>query len=435
MTMRYRWRDVPRMLVTPAGRAQISEGLQYRLWPLSSRLAMLHRRTVARRTRVVAVVGSFGKSTTMRAASAALGIAAPSSTTLNNAWTAVCIALMRIGHRQPHAILEIGIADKGQMRQYARLVRPQVAIVTSIGSEHHRSLGSLDVTRDEKAWMVRALPVDGTAILNGDDANVLGMAAHTRARVLTYGFGESCDVRAVGARIDWPGGMRFGLVAFGQERDVSLRLLGRHMVYPALAAIALAHVEGVPLDEAIERVSALEATPGRMQTVVLPNGAIVVRDEYKSSMETIEAALATFGEIPARRRIVVLGSISEPPGKQHAAYRRIGEQVGRIADRFVIAGHMKDDYASGARRVGMPGACITAGIRTPQELAAQVAEMLQPGDVMLVKGRDTERLARVVFILQGRTVRCDIPDCRLRTVDCDTCAMLERGWGKRRAVM
>ena len=432
--MRYRWRDLPGMLATPAGRSQISEGVQYRLWPLSSRVAMLHRRTVARRTRVVAVVGSFGKSTTMRAASAALGITR-TATTLNNAWSAVCVALMRIGPGQPHAVLEIGIADKGQMRQYARLVRPQVAIVTSIGSEHHRSLGNLDVTRDEKAWMVRALPVDGTAILNGDDANVMWMAAHTRARVLTFGFGASCDVRAVEARVDWPAGMRFRLVAFGQERDVSLRLLGRHMVYPALAALALAHVESVPLDEAIERVSALEATPGRMQPVVLPGGAIAIRDEFKSSIETIEAALETFGEIPARRRIVVLGNISEPPGKQHAAYRRIGEQVGRVADRFVIAGHMKDDYASGARRAGMPGACITAGIRTPRELATRVAQLLQPGDVMLLKGRDTERLARVILILQGRTVRCDIPVCSVRTVDCEHCAMLERGWGSHRVVM
>jgi UDP-N-acetylmuramyl pentapeptide synthase len=347
----------------------------------------------------------------------------------------VSLALLRIHPGQPHAVVEIGIADKGQMRPYARLVRPQVAVVTSIGSEHHRSLGNLDVTRDEKAWMVRALPADGTAILNGDDANVTWMAAHTRARVLTYGFGESCAVRAIEARVDWPRGMRFRLVAFGQVRDVSLRLLGRHMVYPALAAVAVAHVEGVPLDDALARISTLEPTPGRMQPVTLPDGVIVVRDEFKSSIETIETALEAFGDIPARRRIVVLGNISEPPGKQHAAYRSIGEQVGRVADRFVIAGHMSDDYASGARRAGMPVASITTGARTPRALAAQLAPLLEPGDVVLLKGRDNERLARVVFILQGRTVRCDIPDCRLRTVDCDRCAMLERGWGGHRVVM
>ena len=344
-------------------------------------------------------------------------------------------ALLRIRPGQRHAVIEVGIADKGQMRPYARIVRPDVAVVTSVGSEHHRSLRTLEVTRDEKAWMVRSLPADGTAVLNGDDANVMWMAAQTRARIVTFGFGESCEVRAVDARLDWPRGMRFRLVAFGTEREVALRLLGRHMVYPALAAIAVAQVEGVPLDDAIARISALEPTPGRMQPVALPNGVTVVRDDFKSAVETMETALEAFGAIPARRRIVVLGDISEPPGKQHAAYRRLGAQVARVADRFVIVGRMHDDYMAGARRAGMPERCISLAGRTPQAVAADLAAMIEPGDVLLVKGRDTERLARVVLILQGRTVRCDIRECHLRTVGCDDCGMLERGWGKRRVVM
>ena len=83
--MRYRWRDVPHLFVTAAGRAQLREGFHYRLWPVTSRAAALHRRTLARRTQVVAIVGSFGKSTTMRAVSAALGIP-PTGPMINNAW-------------------------------------------------------------------------------------------------------------------------------------------------------------------------------------------------------------------------------------------------------------------------------------------------------------------------------------------------------------
>ena len=85
------------------------------------------------------------------------------ATLLYNAWGSVSRAMLRIARGQRHAVVEVGIADKGQMRQYARVVQPDVTVVTSIGSEHHRSLGSLDVTRDEKAWMVRALPPGGTA--------------------------------------------------------------------------------------------------------------------------------------------------------------------------------------------------------------------------------------------------------------------------------
>src|ERR1700730_7751279 len=162
---------------------------------------------------------------------------------LDNAWSSVAYAILRIRPLQRHAAIEVGIVDRGQMEIYARTVRPNMTIVTSIASEHNRSLGSLDVTRTEKTWMVRVLPRSGTAILNGDDPNVMWMQRQTSARVVTFGFGETCDVRTQELHVDWPYGMRFRLRAFGQERDVAIRLFGRHMVYPALAAIAASQLE------------------------------------------------------------------------------------------------------------------------------------------------------------------------------------------------
>ena len=432
--MRYRLRDIPGMLATAAGRTQIGEGVGYRMWPVMSRLARLHRRTVARRTRVVAVIGSSGKSTTLRAVAAALGIT-PTSTMIHNAWGSVSSAVLRIGRGQPHAAIEVGIADKGQMRSYSRVVLPDVTVVTSIGSEHHRSLGTLDVTRDEKAWMVRALPPEGAAVLNGDDPNVMWMAGETRARIVTFGFGAGCDVRAEDARIDWPHGTRFRLAAFGETRDVAIRLVGRHMVYPALAAVAVARVEGVPLDDALARVASVAPTPGRLEPVPLPGGATLLRDEYKSTIESIDAALDTFGDVPARRRIVLLGDISEPRAPQRSAYLHVGERVARVASHLLVVGGMLDAYHSGARRGGMPGSNIVDAGRTPRQAADARAALLEPGDVVLLKGRDTQRLDRVRLILQGRTVRCDIRFCDVRTIECVDCGMLERGWGARRPPM
>ena len=432
--MRYRWRDFPSMLATAAGRSQIGEGVRYRMWPVSSRLARAYRRTVVRGTHVVAVVGSSGKSTTVRAIAAALGIV-PSDTQLHNAWGSISRAMLGIVRGQPNAVVEVGIADKGQMERYSRVVLPDVAVVTSIGSEHHRSLGTLDVTRDEKAWMVRALPAGGSVVLNADDANVMWMRGETRARVVTFGIDAECDVRATDVRIDWPRGTRFRIVAFGQERDAEIRLLGRHMVRAALAAVAVAHLEGVSVDDALARLAGLAPTPGRLQAVELSNGATLLRDDYKAPVETIDAALDVLEEIPARRRIVVLGEISEPPNPQHATYRRIAERVGRIATHFFVAGRMMKDYRPGAHSAGMPHANIVPAGETPRETAAKLEALLEPGDVVLVKGRDTQRLARICLVLQGRTVRCDIRSCHLRAVTCDACPMLERGWGSHRVVM
>ena len=172
-----------------------------------------------------------------------------------------------------------------------------------------------------------------------------------------------------------------------------------------------------------------------MQPVTVPGGVTILCDEYKSTTETIDAALDAFAEIPARRRIVFLGEISEPVGPQRQAYQRLGERVARIASHFFIIGGSNDAFRSGARRGGMPADRIVDAGRSPQEAAKALAAVLEPGDVVLLKGRDTQRLNRVALILMGRVVRCDLRFCNLRTVACDRCAMLEPGWGARRAVM
>lgn len=424
--MRYRLRDLPALARTPIGRARIAEGLHLRSWPLAQRLASLHRRTLARSTHVVAVVGSLGKTTTRRAVAAALGL--PPESHHRNALTYAARAILAIRSGQARAVIEIGISDKRQMRPYASMLRPDIAVVTSIGSEHHRSLGTLEVTRDEKAWMVRALGPGGVAVLNGDDPNVMWMAGETDARVVTYGFGAGCDVRAEGERLDWPQGMRFRLTGFGESRDVSLRLIGRHMVYPALAAFAVSRLEGIPPDEALARVSALEPTQGRMQPVPLPGGATLLRDEFKSTTETIDTALDALAAIPGRR-LVVLGNVSEPVGPQRAAYRRIGERVGAIAARVIIVGSTADEMYRGAlQRAGLSADRILVAGKSPRRAAELLASAIEPGDVVLIKGRDTQKLDRVRLILAGRDVRCDIDFCDVRTLSCATCPMLERGW-------
>ena len=214
------------MLATPAGRRQIRDGLLFRLWPALSRLARLHRRTAVRNTRVVAVTGSYGKSTTARAVAAALAAPAHPDMSLN-AWSSVARAVLRIRPWQRHAVIEVGISGPGQMLRYADMVAPDVTVVTSIGSEHHPTMPTLAHTRAEKAHLVRALRSSGTAILNGDDPNVAWMATLAPGRTVTFGLGAGCDVRATDVHLDWPHGMQFRLVAFGQAREARIGLVGR----------------------------------------------------------------------------------------------------------------------------------------------------------------------------------------------------------------
>jgi UDP-N-acetylmuramyl pentapeptide synthase len=432
--MRFRLRDLPAMLRTPAGRMHVRQGIAYRSWPLLSRLARLYRHTLVRKTRVIAVVGSFGKSTTTRAIAAALGVPERGSM-LSNSWSWIAFALMRIRPGQRHAVIEVGISKPGLMKGYARTVGPDVAVVTSIGSEHHLSLGTLEVTRAEKSWMLQVLPASGAAVLNGDDPNVMWMKEKTRARVVTFGFGAECDVRADEVRLDWPRGTYFRLTAFGEERNVAVRLLGRHMIYPVLAAVAVSHIEGYALDGTLARLRELAPTPGRMDPVLLPNGVTVLRDDFKSTLETVHTALDVLAQIPASRRVVLLGSVSEPPGPQRPIYQALGERIAAIASHLVVFNHDFEPVWSGARRGGMPRESVTVAARTARDAAEALSQLLHPGDVLLIKGRGPEKLDRVRLILEGRRVGCDIRYCSLRTQECEQCPMLERGWEGHRVIM
>src|SRR3954452_21904774 len=151
---------------SPFERSQSYIRVIMRCWPALRRLATLYRRTLARRPRVIAVVGSLGKSTTARSVAAALGID-PDRVSIQNEFSFPALSMLRVRPWDRHAVIEVGIAGRGQMVQYPPMLRPDIAVVTSIASEHHLRLRSLEVTRAEKSRMVRSLGPSGLAVLNG----------------------------------------------------------------------------------------------------------------------------------------------------------------------------------------------------------------------------------------------------------------------------
>jgi len=431
--MGHRLSDTLSQIRTPLGRRRLLFRTVNGAWPLLARPATLYRQTLARSTRVVAVTGSFGKTTTARALLAALG-GTPRPAGLRNVRGFVALAVLGIRPGRRHSVIEIGLTGPNEMADYARVVRPDVAVVTSIGSEHNRAFGTLEVTRDEKALLVRALPASGMAVLNGDDPNVRWMRGQTRTRTITFGFDEANDVRASAPVLDWPRGMGFRLTTRRGARDVRVRLVGRPMVYPILAAVAVALEEGLAIDPALAALEALEPTQGRLEPVPLASGAFLLRDDFKSSQETIEAALDLLGEIPARRRMVVLGDVSEPMGSQGPIYRHLGGRVARVASRAVfLTGSNFSSYSTGARQGGLPRTAVINAMGSVKRAADAIGGDLGPGDVVLIKGRDTQHLARVALALMGRTVRCDLTYCGVK-IQCERCPMLERSWADRRVL-
>ena len=419
---------VPGLMRTPVGRRQLRWSLMSRLWPVSRRAARMYRRTICRKPRLVAVVGSFGKTTTARAVAVALGLSAEGIRGLN-AGNSLALRLLGVRPSDRWGVLEVGIGKAGQMHTYAEMIRPDITVVTSIGSEHHTSLRTLETTRQEKAEMLRVLPSGGLAVLNGDDPNVRWMRGTTTASAVTFGFDASNDVRATDLHFDGAMGMRFTLRIEGTPHEMATRLVGRHMLYPILAAVAVAVAEQRPLDEVLPALEALEPTPRRLERLRARNGATLLVDTIKSHLETIEAAIESFAGIRpiTGRRIVVLGEVEEPPGSLGSVYRALGRHLAGGASLVVFVGGKRAlrPLRSGLREGGFPlGAVVHTG-RSPRAAAQCLADSLNPEDLVLIKGRSTEHLERVAYALAGREVTCDLAFCSVKW-SCGDCPMLAR---------
>jgi UDP-N-acetylmuramyl pentapeptide synthase len=228
--------------------------------------------------------------------------------------------------------------------------------------------------------------------------------------VILVGGSPDAEVRSTNIKLEWPRGMSFTAVIDGDAHEVRTKLLGRHMILPAVAALAVARVEGVPIVDAIHALEELEPSTSRMQVLPVVNGAYVISDDFKASQESFDVALKTLAEVPAKRRFAVFGLHTESPGSE--SYRDIGRQAGAIVDRLMLVGSSKDlrAFRAGAVEAGLPRESMDH-VRNAHEAAELLRVQLGPGDVALVKARWQQRLARVGLELAGRDVQCRVDPC------------------------
>jgi UDP-N-acetylmuramyl pentapeptide synthase len=421
------YREIPQLLRTPFGRMELWKECLGRSWPILREVARWYRRLVLRRTCVIVVTGTYGKTTTQRAITVALGMQ-PGGVEKASFQSGVAKALLLTFPWQRFAPFEVGIFAPGQMIQYARMMQPDIVVVNSIGTEHHRAFKTLENTRDEKAQLLTGIAPHGIAILNGDDPHVLWMKRMTARRVITYGFNEGNELRAGDWQMIWPEGSRFQVHLNGMSYSVRTRLHGRHMAYPVLAALAVVHATNQDMNAAVTAMERLTPARGRMQLLELPNGSRIIQDDYKSSLETIETALDFLRSIPAARRLVVLGNIGNPPGRTGEFYRAVGRRFAQFADMAFLLGSHDRRYASGAAAAGMPRERIIKFHNDLRQAVEVLRNTLRPGDVLVVKGRLDDHLERITLALSGQKIGCWRTECRSRAYRCNNCPMLEKGW-------
>lgn len=333
---------------------------------------------------VVGVTGSLAKTSTKEQVAEVLAERWPVLRNEGNENNEIGLplTLLRLAPEHGAAVLEMGMYMPRDIAQLADLARPSIGVVTAVRGTHLSRAGSIDAIERGKAELVEALPADGTAVLNADDERVGRFRAHTRATVVTYGFGASADVTAWDVVSLAEDGMRFRLVTPEGSIEVATPALGRHSVHNALAAAGVALAAGLDLGTIARGLARGFKSPHRT-SFLRAGGWRILDDSYNAAPDSMIAALELLGSLGGRR-VAVLGEMLELGDAADESHLLVGRLAARHADRLIVVGPGAAGIVLGARAAGMGAARATSVPDRMAALALLVAE-LRDGDAVLVK--------------------------------------------------
>ena len=356
---------------------------------------------------IVGVTGSVGKTTTkeaIRVVLSAAGSTHASIKSFNNHW-GVPLMLASMPAAADFGVFEMGMSAPGEITPLAQLVRPHIAVITTIAPAHLGAFDSIDGIAAAKAEIFSGVEPGGTAVLNIDHAQahlLIDAANAAGVRIVTYGFAPGADWHV--AKLEMAGDRSFAEIHHdGATYGLVLNVPGRHMVANAVAAMAVAHIAGVEPKVALMALAGFGAQPGRGQKLLLgpsDKPLLLIDESYNANTASMTAALDVFTgqKAPNGRKVLVLGDMLELGAESGNLHASLAEAVNASgADRVYLVGqHMAALVA--ALDVGR----VTAHTQTAVEMADILVNDLAYGDAVMVKGSKGVGLAGIVDKIRNR---------------------------------
>jgi UDP-N-acetylmuramoyl-tripeptide--D-alanyl-D-alanine ligase len=367
--------------------------------------ALAHAVRVESGTKVVAITGSAGKTTTKELTAELLASryrVIRNRGNFNN-HIGLPLSLIDLRQRPDIAVVELGMNHTGEISTLVGISEPDVRVWTNVGEAHLGFFASLDATADAKAEIFEGATPATVLVANADDERVVARLPRFAGRVVTFGIEHDADVRATKVVDRGVEGMTARVSARRHEADLTTPLLGRGNLENLLAAAGVALEFDMPLAAIADRLPALAPASRRGEVVRLARGVTIIDDSYNANPTATRRALDVLAASPqAARRIAVLGEMLELG--THAG--RLHEEVGRAAaaahvDRLIaVGGAPAAALAAAAVAAGMPRAGVSH-CATSEGAADEVASIVRPGDLVLVKGSRGIRTDRVVDRLKA----------------------------------
>ena len=377
---------------------------------------LAHAARARSKGKFIGVTGSVGKTSTKDALRLALspeGETHASAASYNNHW-GVPLSLARCPQSARFAVLEMGMNHAGEIAPLTRLVRPHVAIVTTIEPVHLEFFGSLEAIADAKAEIFEGVEPGGAAVINRDNPQfarlqkaaknagvqkIISFGEHAKAKARLVKYALQSDSSTVQARI------------LGTDVTYKLGAPGRHLVMNSLAVLAAVSLAGADLALAALALQELKPASGRgtRMTLKLPDGtAILIDESYNANPASMRAALALLGQAAVGshgRRIAVLGDMLELGPKGPELHRSLIEAVvGNVADLVFCSGPLMRSLWE-----ALPSERRGGYAETSAALEADVLGAVRAGDAVMVKGSLGSKMGQIVKALMRQYSSHDAP--------------------------
>lgn len=363
---------------------------------VSDVLAAMQRLGVASRlrskARIIAVTGSAGKTTTkemLRTLLSNCGKTHASVASYNNHW-GVPLTLARMPRDTQYGVFEIGMNHPGEITPLVKMVRPHVAMITTVVAAHLGMFKNLTEIARAKAEIFNGIEKGGYALINRDNAyySKLNEWAKDAGVYKTFSFGKKRGAKfAIRDIVATSEGSSVEARISGTNTSLELSLAGEHMVYNLMAAIGGAVLSGADLNQILEGVSAIDAVGGRGEKIIIGEGddAITLIDEsYNANPASMAATIAVLGMHkpgPGGKRIAVLGDMLELGKSADKLHKGLEAPIRHAAiDKVWLAGpHMK--MLGDALEPDLVGGYFESA----QEMAGPLLDAIRRGDVVMFK--------------------------------------------------
>ncbi|MGB0906329.1 MAG: UDP-N-acetylmuramoyl-tripeptide--D-alanyl-D-alanine ligase [Maricaulaceae bacterium] len=353
----------------------------------------------------IAITGSVGKTSVKEAAAlmfAAFGQTHKSVKSYNNHW-GVPLTMARMPEASEYGIFELGMNHAGELADLSRLLKPSIALITTVVGAHLAHFDSVKDIAKAKAEIMEGLSADGILILNADNPHtpfIADMAKTAGKTVLTYGHDDTCDVVIVTAK-SHVAGSNTRLRINSQQIDVTLQIPGDHWISNGAACMALAYAAGLDLRKAARALRDVAAQAGRGQVSEVQIDAarkiMLIDDSYNANPASMEAAIKTLG-LSSGRRLAVLGDMFELGKNEldfHAGLAKPLEEHG--VSRVITVGECMR-----ALKGAIPQSMRGAWAKDWDNALSALMDELQGGDTVLVKGSNGMKLGQLVKEIKSR---------------------------------